>query len=120
MAEQVSQEIREKAGRVIGEMLAKAIQDEEFRKLALQDFSAAYKAHSGKDLPEGTNIRIVEAGQGNPEAGLYEIPNISDELSDEDLEQVAGGVIVSAAVNSAVMAYGVMPPTIPSVTQPHW
>jgi len=112
MAAEIPKEILEKADRIIGEMVVKTVQDEEFRKLALKDFAAAYKQHTGNDFPEGANMRFVEPGQGDPQAGLYELPNVTEELSDEDLEQVAGG---RGDFAMSIAVYGAMPPMPTSV-----
>ena len=114
MAAEIPKEILEKADRIIGEMMVKTVLDEKFRKLALKDFAAAYKQHTGNDFPEDANMRFVEPGQGDPKAGLYELPSVSEELSDEDLEQVAGGLDISrfGGIPGAVVAYGAMPPTL--------
>ena len=117
MAAEIPKEILEKASRVIGEMMVKTVQDEDFRKLALKDFAAAYKQHTGDDFPEGANMRFVEPGQGDPQAGLYELPDVTEELSDEDLEQVAGGLVTATGgamptAMSIAMVYGAMPPSV--------
>jgi hypothetical protein len=92
MAEQTySQEQMGKILGILNSMVERAMRDPEFRKLSLDDFSAAFKQTTGVNLPERAQIRFVEAGQGDLENGLVELPSVSEELTDEDLERVAGG-----------------------------
>jgi len=110
MVQEVPKELLETAGRILGEMVTRAGKDEEFRTLALADFAGAYKEHTGADLPEGVNMRFVEHGQGDPQAGLFELPSVTEELSDEDLKKVAGGF--GPTVSMIVAVYGVFPPSL--------
>ena len=64
---QVSKQIKEKASK-----------DQDFRAKALADPAWAFEEVGGKKIPEGLKINVVQPGEGG-------------ELSDSDLEQVAGG-----------------------------
>lgn len=103
-----SQETVQKIQRIINTMLDKAMKDPEFKTLALNDFGAAFKEITGSDLPDGTAFKFVPAGQGNLKEGLIEIPESSEELTDEDLEKVAGGTGgISGMPEIIAVAYGV-------------
>ncbi len=63
----------------------------EFRQLCLTDPSAAIKKAIGKDIPEGFTLRFVENKGADLTVVLPDPIDVSSELSDADLEQVAGG-----------------------------
>ena len=65
--------------------------DRTFRRQLLADPAAALHTAFGVTLPHGFRIRFVETG---PDLDLLVVlpdPVGEDELSDDDLEQVAGG-----------------------------
>ena len=70
----------------------KVVTDREFRDLALSNPNEAVKQLTGKDLPEGMAIKLIEA---DPEASrTFVLPNFRGEgaeLSDKELEAAAGG-----------------------------
>lgn len=83
-----------KMAAIIGAILEKAATDETFRKLCLTDVSSAFKDVTGHELPEGANFRFVESGNTNASEGIFKLPPLQgEELTDEDLEKVAGGNI---------------------------
>lgn len=63
--------------------------DAAFREMALQNPEAALKDVSGKDLPEGFELRLV-SNEGADLTIVLPDPT-SGELSDGDLEAVSGG-----------------------------
>ena len=74
-----------------GQLIAKAWADEEFKAKLKADPKAAM-AEVGMDLAEGVEIEVVES---TPEKAYLVIPPKPEpvgELSDEDLEKVAGGI----------------------------
>ena len=71
-------------------VLAKAGSDPTFRALALRDGTAAVEQVMGTTLPDGVKIRFVENDGAWLTLGLPPA-RTSDELSDRDLEAVAGG-----------------------------
>jgi hypothetical protein len=74
------------------EVLTRSAGDADFRRQLVTDPRAALSAHFGKEIPESVNIRFVESG-GTPTIVLPDPVNASAELSDAELESVAGGVI---------------------------
>lgn len=96
----------------INEVLSRSATDMEFRKQLLSDPRAALSAHFGREIPETTNIRFIDA-QGTPTVVLPDV-SPSGELSEADLEAVAGGLaplaiagwvavgFVAAAVGDAI------------------
>jgi len=78
----------EEQGKQYGQLIAKAWSDEDFKARLLADPKAAMK-EAGIDVPEGVEIEVVESTQ---EKAYLVIPaNPVGELSDEDLDKVAGG-----------------------------
>lgn len=86
MTEWTEQEIR----RVYSEILRRMQLSEEFRNLALRDANAAFEAVSGKRFPVELRLRFCMS-EGEPQAVLNEGLR-AGELSDGELQQVAGGV----------------------------
>jgi hypothetical protein len=87
-------------------IVALAWQDDEFCKKFLADPKAQFEEHLGTKLPDSLKITAHQEDSNHlhfviplkPQANL-------DELSDEDLEKVAGGidgVILTLAVSAAV------------------
>lgn len=78
------------AKKIIDQVMDRASYDEEFRKLALEDPKKAIKEISTDvEIPEGYTVSFIE---GDPDADrTFVLPPLKSELSDEDLDQVAGG-----------------------------
>lgn len=74
------------------EISVKAATNAEFRKLALSDPTAAVKQVAGKEVPEGITIKIIENEPG-VDLTIVLPPLQTEELSDEQLERVAGGMV---------------------------
>jgi hypothetical protein len=73
------------------QVVAKAWTDASFKKQLLADPAAALK-QQGIDVPRGLQVKVVE----NTDQVLYLVlpPKPSGEISEEDLERVAGGISV--------------------------
>ncbi|MFK7692789.1 NHLP leader peptide family RiPP precursor [Paenibacillus sp. HJGM_3] len=81
---------QEKVQEALKTVFAKAATDKSFRELAMSNPAEAVKAASGVDLPAGFTVRFVENGGAD---ATFVLPDFvgDSELSDEQLEAVAGG-----------------------------
>jgi hypothetical protein len=80
----------EEVNKVISLIKERSATDKEFRKRVLSEPQKAIKEISGKDLPQGFKIKIIENKPGVDQT--YVLPDFTgEELSDEDLDNVAGG-----------------------------
>jgi len=74
-------------------LIAKAMKDETFRKILLENPKAAIEEETGIKLPEAINLKVVEEDA----ATFYLVlppkinPEKEDELSEAELEMVSGG-----------------------------
>jgi hypothetical protein len=73
----------------ISQLIAKCWADEDFKQTLLADPAAALKA-AGVELPAGTTVKIVE---NTDKVFHLAIPAKPTDLSDDDLDQIAGGTI---------------------------
>ncbi len=73
-------------------IIAKAWVDEDFKKRLLAD-PASVLAENGIEIPEGMTVRVVEGNENEILVPIPPRPPENAELSDEDLEKVAGGVL---------------------------
>jgi hypothetical protein len=88
MAIEYTPAIQEKIVKILTAIIEKANSDEEFGKLCLNDFPSAFKKATGSDLPAGASFECVQL-EGRI---VLKAPTAdADELTDEDLESVAGG-----------------------------
>jgi hypothetical protein len=75
-------------------VIKKALRDEAFRKALLKDPKSALESVlaeevPGSKLPANLEVKAIQ----EPANGLYiVVPHVPAELSDEDLERVAGGL----------------------------
>ncbi len=97
----------------IGQLIAKCWADEDFKQKLLADTMAMLKAE-GVELPADLTVKVVE----NTESVFHlVIPAKPTDLSDDDLDKVAGGVrpIPSRAIPRPPSPYTSAPkPTIVS------
>ena len=80
---------QEEQGKKIGQVVAKCWSDEGFKRKLLADPAATLKA-GGLEVPSGRSIKAVE---DTDKVIHFVIPARPAELSDDDLEKVAGGMI---------------------------
>ena len=79
------------------EVMAKAFTDDKFRADLLKDPKAVLEKERGKPFPAGLQIRVMEEPPNTVTLVLPRKPEPvsgTGELSDEALEQVAGGAII--------------------------
>jgi hypothetical protein len=81
--------------RAIREVIKLASVDPGFRAKAITDPKAALVTVAGKDAASGVNIRFVDDFGSDIRTVVLPEPDGSTELSEEDLEQVAGGCILN-------------------------
>ena len=74
-------------------LVQRSIEDEEFRQRLLEDPKGTVEQELGTQLPEGVEVRVVEESADTIYLVLPSASPIGEggELSDQDLEEVAGG-----------------------------
>lgn len=94
-------------------IVKRATTDAEFRQLFLSNPAAAVKEATGRELPEGFSLRVVENKGADLTVVLPDAP-ISSELSDSELEAVAGGHKCGAGTCGLSAVCGVTEPCLVS------
>lgn len=81
---------QEKINEVYVKAQRTAVTDEEFREELLKNPNKAIAKIAGEELPAHFNVKVVE---NDPQyAATFVLPPmVSEELSDDELDQVAGG-----------------------------
>lgn len=83
----------------------KAATDEGFRKEILADANAALEKLSGKKLPEGMKIKVVENDPAY--TATFVLPDLlSEEVDMEELDKAAGGISGLLIVSACAAAIG--------------
>ncbi|MEQ8661332.1 MAG: NHLP leader peptide family RiPP precursor [Gammaproteobacteria bacterium] len=117
-------EIAERIYRLKQEVALQSVQDDEFRASLMQDPKAALAEEYGLDVSffDNINVRITVEEPGEVVL-LIPAKSVQDELTDEQLEAVAGGaafiagVAAGAAVVSAVAAVGAVGVGVGTIVQ---
>ena len=78
----------QKLNETMAEIQKRSVTDSDFRALALKDASAAVEAVTGEPLPAGAKLRFVNQLE---EMTVVLPPAADGELTEAQLEQVAGG-----------------------------
>ncbi|MEQ8233457.1 MAG: NHLP leader peptide family RiPP precursor [Gammaproteobacteria bacterium] len=117
-------EIAERIYRLKQEVALQSVQDDEFRASLLQDPKAALAEEYGLDISFFDNIDVrVTVEEPGEVVLLIPAKSVQEELTDEQLEAVAGGaafiagVAAGAAVVSAVAAVGAVGVGVGTIVQ---
>jgi hypothetical protein len=79
-------------------IIAKTLEDNEFRKEFIDDPKAALEKATGQPLPPGVNIKVIEEEPNTVTIALPKVPE-NGELTDEDLENIAGGIEINIHIS---------------------
>lgn len=83
-------------------LIAKAQADESFRQALLSNPKATIEAELGAIMPEGLQVKVVEETADT----LYLVlPAVEDELSESDLDSIAGGALSTYSAAKKNEAY---------------
>lgn len=115
-AQRVDPKLAEQTTQSLQALLSRSATDNAFRQQLLTNPRAALATFSGKsvaDIPESVNIKFVE----NTVDATIVLPNFVDpdaELSDRELETVAGGtdllltaIAITLAIDGGLLSYGI-------------
>jgi hypothetical protein len=83
-------------------LIEKCWKDPEFKKAVVSDPKGMLERHTGRKLPPQIKIFIHEEDPNTLHLSIPPAPSNLTELSDEDLEKVAGGTDVVASIVAAV------------------
>jgi Nitrile hydratase, alpha chain len=79
--------------------IAKAWEDEKFKQDLINDPKGTYAKAMGAPLPANIEVRVLEETPTTYYLVIPANPEVSEELSDEALEAVAGGYVGSGGVD---------------------
>jgi hypothetical protein len=79
------------AQKTVAELVKRGATDPAFRRLALQDPVAAIAMINPRPIPPGFKVQVVDAHGANLTVVLPDLIPAGGELSDSQMEQVAGG-----------------------------
>jgi hypothetical protein len=94
-------------------VVAKAWKDEKFKKELMSNPKALLNREFGVEIPDNVNVKVVEENANNLYIILPMKPQAGGELTDEQLEAVAGGfclpvITVPVIIGASSTAFGVM------------
>jgi hypothetical protein len=101
-------------------LIEKCWKDPEFKKAVVSDPKGMLERHTGQKLPAQVNIFIHEEGANTLHLSIPVTPNNVAELSDEDLEKVAGGTEIVSLVITGVSAALTVAGTIGRAVSSGW
>jgi hypothetical protein len=84
----------------IREVLKRAVADKDFRILAANDSKSAIAKVTGKQLSPSTKIQFIDNFGKSSKVIVIPDPITSGQLAEEELEQVAGGVMTPCGASS--------------------
>jgi hypothetical protein len=103
-------------------LIEKAWKDPEFRKEVLRDPKGMFEQYLGQKLPEQVEIFVHEEDASTLHFSIPPAPSNVRELSDGDLEKVAGGtdVLVSVVAFAAGMVVTCVGGLTAAEANAHW
>ena len=92
-------------------LVQKSLQDEEFRQRLLDDPKGTLEQELGRGLPEGVQVRAVEESADTIYLVLPSASPVGQggEISDRELDAVAGGGLAEATCELTESTYGCPP-----------
>lgn len=106
MSEQTSPQTRKE---IEAHIIAQAWKDEAYKQELLSNSKAVIEREFGVQLPAGMNVRVMEEDSTNLYFVLPARPNLSNaELSEEQLETVAGGATLLLTTVTIPIAHGAL------------
>lgn len=96
---------QEKINEVYVKIQKQVMLDEEFRNYFLADPNKVIEEMTGEKLPDGFRAKVVES---DPDYNAtFVIPDLlGEEIEDDDLEKVAGGISLVIVVSACAAAIG--------------
>jgi hypothetical protein len=91
MTQQPQQWTQEEADKTLEEIKKRSIVDPEFRQLALSNPNAAVAKVNPKPMPSGFSVKFIDNSGAQKAIVLPDPVGKVEELSDAELEEVAGG-----------------------------
>ena len=99
---------QEKLEKIYIKVQQKCATDKEFREEILKDANAAVEKLTGEKIPEGFSLKAIE--QDPNYSATFVIPDlISEELTEGDMKEMAGGLSGLAIVSACGAAVEVLP-----------
>lgn len=89
-------------------LVEKCWKDPEFKKEMVSDPKGMFERHTGRKLPEQVKIFIHEEDANTLHLSIPPAPSNLRQLSDEDLERVAGGTDIAMTVMSLITGVSVV------------
>jgi hypothetical protein len=93
-------------------LIEKCWKDPEFKKAVLSDPKAMLERHMGQKLPAPIKIFIHEEDANTLHFSIPRAPSNLTELSDDDLERVAGGTDVIVTVATITVTAAIFSATV--------